>query len=291
MIIYLAVQNGWEEKDLIKICLPKWDKINEFKKRNITTNKSIFFFFTWRVWNKNITDEMKIKSIYFQNIIELINNKILNEFLNKKGITINFCLHHMLEIFVNKLNLRNRKIKYIKQNEIFQNIMKSSLLVTDFSSIIFEFIYQKKPYIMYIPDSEDPNIDIFYDKDYFNLIKRLKDGSVFFMNKYFSINHVVDKIIYYIFIMISFIQPFILNKKSNLRKLDWEDEVKFNTDTDSEEVESIGHCEKNYYTDYKYNIFYEVGKDNYEFPETNLVDENDYYAVSNIFKREKYKIN
>ena len=197
-LIYLAVQNGWEEKDLIKICLPKWDKINEFKKRNITTNKSIFFFFTWRVWNKNITDEMKIKSIYFQNIIELINNKILNEFLNKKGITINFCLHHMLEIFVNKLNLRNRKIKYIKQNEIFQNIMKSSLLVTDFSSIIFEFIYQKKPYIMYIPDSEDPNIDIFYDKDYFNLIKRLKDGSVFFMNKYFSINHVVDKIIYYI---------------------------------------------------------------------------------------------
>ena len=82
-----------------------------------------------------------------------------------------------------------------------------------------------------------------------------------------------------------------MNKKSNLRKLDWEDEVKFNTATDSEEVESIGHCEKNYYTDYKYNIFYEVGKDNYEFPETNLVDENDYYAVSNIFKREKYKIN
>ena len=82
-----------------------------------------------------------------------------------------------------------------------------------------------------------------------------------------------------------------MNKKSNVRKLDWEEVVEFNTDTDSEEVESIVHCETGYYTDYKYNIFYEVGKDNYEFPETNLVDENDYYAVSNIFKREKYKIN
>jgi len=83
-----------------------------------------------------------------------------------------------------------------------------------------------------------------------------------------------------------------LNKKSNLRKLDWEDEVKFNTDTDSEEVESIGHCEKNYYTDYKYNIFYEVGKDNYKFTEDeNLVDSNDYHAVSKIFIREKNKIN
>ena len=197
-IIHLAIQNGWEEKDLIKICLPKWDKIDEAKKRNLTKNKSIFFFFTWRVWNKNITDEMKIKSIYFQNIIELINNKFLNDFLNTKGITLNFCLHHMLEIFETKLNFENRKIKFIKQNEIFEYIIKSSLLVTDFSSIIFEFIYQKKPYIMYVPDSEDPNINIFYDKDYFNLIKRLKDGSVHFMNKFFSINKVVDKIIYYI---------------------------------------------------------------------------------------------
>ena len=77
-----------------------------------------------------------------------------------------------------------------------------------------------------------------------------------------------------------------MNKKSNLRKLDWEDEVKFNTDTDSEEVESIGHCEKNYYTDYKYNIFYEVGKEKYVF-KSNLVEDNDYHAVSNIFKREK----
>ena len=81
-----------------------------------------------------------------------------------------------------------------------------------------------------------------------------------------------------------------MNKKSNLRKLDWEEVVEFNTDTDSEEVESIGHCEKNYYTDYKYNIFYEVGKENYEF-NSNLVKDNDYHAVSNIFKREKYKIN
>ena len=90
----------------------------------------------------------------------------------------------------------------------------------------------------------------------------------------------------YIFIMLSFIQLFNLNKKSNLRKLDWEEVVEFNTDTDSEEVESIVHCETGYYTDYKYNIFYEVGKENYVF-NSNLVKDNDYHAVSNIFKKEK----
>ena len=62
----------------------------------------------------------------------------------------------------------------------------------------------------------------------------------------------------------------------------WEEEVKFNTDTDKEEEDSIDHCKTSYYTDYKYNIFYEVGKD-YEFPDKNLVNENKYYAVSNKF--------
>ena len=141
---------------------------------------------------------MKLNSLYFKNIIELINNKLLISYLNQNGISLHFCLHHMLEIFENKLNFTNSKVKFIKQNEIFSYIMKSSLLVTDFSSIIFEFIYQKKPYIMFIPDSEEPNIEAFYDKDYFNLIKNLKDGTIYFMNKFFDINKVVDKIIYYI---------------------------------------------------------------------------------------------
>ena len=126
-----------------------------------------------------------------------MNNKLLIDSLNKNGITLNFCLHHMLEVFKDKLNFGNSNINFIQQNEIFTYIKKSSLLITDFSSIIFEFIYQNKPFIMFIPDSEDPNIQTYYDNDYFNLIKNLKDGTIDFMNKYFDINKAVDKILYY----------------------------------------------------------------------------------------------
>ena len=59
---------------------------------------------------------------------------------------------------------------------------------------------------------------------------------------------------------------------------------------DNVELKSIKHCKTGYYTDYKYNIFYEVGKENYKFSD-NLVNSNDYHAVSNIFKKEKNKIN
>lgn len=198
-IISLATLNGWEEKDLIKICLPKWDKLDILKRKDIhRRNKSIFFFFTWRNWNKNTTDEVILKSDYFKNIIELMNNKFLRNSFDQKGITLNFCLHHMLEIYKDKLNFGNNKIKFIKQDEIFRCIAKSSLLVTDFSSIIFEFIYLNKPFVMYIPDGNDNSINKFYKENYINLINALKNGTIDFMNKYFDINQTVDKIIYYI---------------------------------------------------------------------------------------------
>ena len=198
-LISLAIQNGWKEQDLIKICLPKWDRLDAFKNKKFERkNKSIFFFFTWRKWHKNTTDEVKLKSDYFQNIKELMNNEILKKILNNDSITSIFCFHHMLDLYKNKLNFGNNKIKFIKQNEIFHYIKKSNLLVTDFSSIIFEFMYQNKPYVMFIPDSEDPNISKYYSQEYINLVKDLREDKIKFMNKFFNINQAVNKIIYYI---------------------------------------------------------------------------------------------
>ena len=61
---------------------------------------------------------------------------------------------------------------------------------------------------------------------------------------------------------------------------DWEEEVEFNRTGIDDEKDSIERCKKSYYTDYKYKVIYEVGKDS-TFNNTNLI-ENKYYAVSNI---------
>ena len=196
-IISLAINNGWKEKDLIKICLPKWDHFDKTKRKKTKNHdKSIFFFFTWRIWKPNIKVEEKLKSEYFKNIKELMNNEMLLNSLKQNGLTLYFCLHHMLEIYKEMLNFGNNNVRFINQNQIMSCIINSNMLVTDFSSIIFEFMYQKKPFVMFIPDSNDPNIDSFYIQNYYELIKNLKEGSIDFMNKYFSINQVVDKIIY-----------------------------------------------------------------------------------------------
>ena len=198
-IINLAKKYGWKEDDLIKICLPKWDNLGiNTKMMHKSKKKSIFIFFTWRKWEENITDNNKINSDYFQNIIKLINDKTLINSLNYHGITLFFCLHHMLNIYKDRINFNNTKIQFIKQYEIFKVIRKSDLLITDFSSIIFEFMYQNKPFVMFIPDSKITQINNQYNLDYFNLIKDLKEGKIEFKNKFFNVNKAVHKIIYYI---------------------------------------------------------------------------------------------
>jgi CDP-glycerol glycerophosphotransferase (TagB/SpsB family) len=198
-VINLAKSYGWKELDLIKICLPKWDKLDKKKnKRNKRKNKSIFFFFTWRQWKENIAEEVRLKSDYFRNIIKLMNDKSLIKSLNAHGINLFFCLHHMLNVYKDKIHFKNNNIHFIQQYEIFKVIRNSNLFVTDFSSIIFEYMYQNKPFVMFIPDGEDHKINKLYKLDYFNLLKDLKSGKISFKNKFFDINNTIDKIIYYI---------------------------------------------------------------------------------------------
>lgn len=149
--------------------------------------------FTWRELKKN----KKISNYYFKNIINLITNKLLNKVLKQNNITLYYSLHHMIEEFKYLFN-SYKYIKYIIQEKIIECLNKSDLIITDFSSIIFDIMVRNKPYIIFIPDSEDNNISNIYTESYCNIIKCLKNGTINFKNRYFSVNSTVKKIIYYI---------------------------------------------------------------------------------------------
>ena len=89
-------------------------------------------------------------------------------------------------------------MKIIKNELISDCLMKSNLLVTDFSSVAFDFIYQRKPVIIYIPDYKDPKIKDIYSANYYNLIKSLGNGTIYFENQFYNIEDVVNKIKFYI---------------------------------------------------------------------------------------------
>ena len=195
-IISIAKKYGWKDENIIKICLPRWDNYNIIRKNFSSTTKklSIFLMFTWRLFKIG----KKISAFYLNNTFHLLNNKELNIKLKEKNITLFYTYHHALKINQNSLFNNNKNIKFINQSLISECLKNSSLLITDFSSIVFDYIYQKKPFILYIPDANDPMIEKNYDKPYFDIINGLKNGSIDFENKFFDLQNAIDKIIFYI---------------------------------------------------------------------------------------------
>jgi CDP-glycerol glycerophosphotransferase (TagB/SpsB family) len=199
-IIFFAIKLGWKSENIIKLNLPKWDKYNEQNnsksdlKNILFNNSSILIMFTWR----EIIRNKQISSYYFKNIMNLILNKKLNEELNKNNITLYFALHQKIYTNFKYIFESMKYIKFIEINKIVDYIGISSLFITDFSSIIFDFIYRRKPFIIFIPDYNDTLINDNYKKYYIELIQSIKNGTIEFENKLFDIDSVVNKIIFYL---------------------------------------------------------------------------------------------
>ena len=96
------------------------------------------------------------------------------------------------------------------------------MFVTDFSSIIFDFIFSQKPFVIFIPDSDYSKNKNNYNEHYYNLINDLKNNIIQFENKYFNVKEAIDKIIYYVNTnfelepkLKNFYDSFKLKKKNN----------------------------------------------------------------------------
>ena len=181
LLISCTKKYGWKEENLIKMNLPRWDKYNHEKRQirgkgNMNEN-SVFFMFTWRELktNKNVTLS------YFENIIKILNNEILINKAKENYITLYFSIHHKFIKYKDDFTI-NQYIKTVGEDDISDCLSKTSLIVTDYSSIIFDMIYRRKPYIIFIPDAYDPEIKINYLKTSYNIIKKFKYNHFSFEN-------------------------------------------------------------------------------------------------------------
>ena len=207
ILIDVAKRYGWKDEDIIKLNLPRWDKYNEYNNElsneggtHNFVNNSLLVMFTWRYSTYYFNG--KISTFYIKNITDILTNKLLNKVLAKKNITLYFSFHR----YINKRYkirfeniLKNKKhIKFIDQNDISACLSKTSLVVSDFSSIIFDLMYRRKPFIIYVPDSNDPKIRKIYAPDYIYLIESMNKGKFELENQCHTVKQTVKKIIYYI---------------------------------------------------------------------------------------------
>ena len=224
-IVNCAIEAGWKLENIIKIGLPKWDNYVIYNNTNLFSEdykekeRSIFLMLTWRQLKKG----KNMSELYFDNIYNIFNNTYINKQLQKKNIKFYYCYHHKLK---EKRKIKTSdKIILINQNDISKILKNCSLIITDFSAIMFDAIVQKKPLILYIPDALDNNLKDIYMPDYYETITKLKQGIIYLYEIFFDLKKVIEKIIYYIqndFVLeenkLKFYNHFRFKNKGNTRK-------------------------------------------------------------------------
>ena len=198
IILNLALNAGWKEENIIKFGYPKWDnyELHITKKTSSKYSKkierAIFMMFTWR----KIKTGKNASILYYNNILNLLNDAEINKQLYLNNIRLYFCYHHTLrEKKIIDID-NNTNIRFITQNEISKLLKNSSLIITDFSSILFDAIVQRKPLILYIPDGLDPNLQEIYENEYYETINKIKNCTIYLGEVFLDLNEVVNKIIY-----------------------------------------------------------------------------------------------
>lgn len=141
---------------------------------NVKIKNQILIMPTWRQWfgmdgNDEMSKEEFKKSDYFLKYNELINSKGLSELLKDNNITAIFYPHNEMQRYLDLFSTSYENVIIAsKDNYDVQTLLKESkLLITDYSSIAFDFAYMKKPVIYYQFDKEmyDKN---HYEKGYFD---------------------------------------------------------------------------------------------------------------------------
>lgn len=117
------------------------------------TNNQILWFLSSREYIKE--DVLHVKSLSIT-IKRILKDSSLRKFLKENSLTLKVCTHLFLEDeLYNEINQCNDDlIKIVKQEDIDTGleIAKSRLLITDYSSIVYDFSFLEKDYILFQPD-------------------------------------------------------------------------------------------------------------------------------------------
>ncbi|HEB9356650.1 TPA: CDP-glycerol glycerophosphotransferase family protein, partial [Campylobacter coli] len=188
-------------KEVVLTGLARWDALI---KNNILNTKQILIMPTWREYLSGKVQKYGararnpefVKSLYFQKWQEFLCSKELEKLAVQCGYSIVFIPHPQVRIYLEDFNLSSYIITSYK-GSIQELFCRSSLMITDYSSVAFEMAVLKKPVLYYQFDKDEFFVKHSYAKGYFDYEKDgfgrvfIDSSSLFFyLNK--KIKHLQD---------------------------------------------------------------------------------------------------
>lgn len=155
----LFKKNGFDEEDLWRVGMPRFDLLDSEVEGKTSDKKKIMFALSWRPYlvgeNENGVwkplEKKFISSNYYKGVKEFLESERLAVFCREYGYSIDVKLHPIFSCYGELIKVEREYLTYIKE----ANVSDYDLLITDFSSYMFDYIYTNIPVLSYIPDMDE----------------------------------------------------------------------------------------------------------------------------------------
>lgn len=153
---HIVKEFGYDEDEVILTGLARWDALDDTSKGN-----EILLMPTWRSWIKS--REQLENSTYYKTYMNFLQSKELHNLLEEKDLTLSFFPHYQTQRLLGELPFFHERITVLRQgDETVQHLLKRHrILITDYSTVSFDFAYMDKPIVFYQFDYDE-----FYSKHY-----------------------------------------------------------------------------------------------------------------------------
>lgn len=151
---FIKTSFGYKENAVSYTGLARFDALH-----NLKHSKTILIMPTWRRWLDSVlTINDFEQSDFFAKWHSLLSNKNFVALVEKYSLSICFYVHPKLNKYIDSFKSENCNISFfnsISGDSLQNQIKKSLLLITDYSSVFFDFAYMRRPTIFYQFDEKD----------------------------------------------------------------------------------------------------------------------------------------
>lgn len=141
---------GYNNDDVLITGMSRHDNLLD---KSVATQytKEVLFMPTWQRGLQNLTVSQFLESNFYKKIYSLLNNERLIQFLKREQLHLNVLMHPQFEKYVQYLKSNKEEITFLSMSdvEIPNMIAKSKFLITDFSSVAVDFLFQQKNVVFY----------------------------------------------------------------------------------------------------------------------------------------------
>lgn len=157
---YEIKRNEWKmpEEKLIITGMARFDRLPPNEPP--VHMKRLMLMLTWREWLFDLSEKEFQESEYFQATVGLLKSEKLQSLLTDHQLELRVILHPFMKKYEDQFRMdgyMNERMSFFSFGEILvmEELNEADMLITDYSSISWDFLYMNKPIIFYTFDQKE----------------------------------------------------------------------------------------------------------------------------------------